>query len=461
MRILCNLPLECFDDRSKLRDVELCTFGPRDRMRVDGVHFAFDIPFDPSRGSWHELAAQLPTGFEPDLVLIYWPDQEPLPEGLEHCPVPVVGVISDYNLTLPYLVGLWPFFDSLLCDRNGVNLFERLSFQDVRYWCQFAHKAPFHRIYDDVTNRDIDIGFAGNLNPSVQRERAPWIERLRQLRSRGIHSDVRQGIQGADYGRFLNQCRIGWNRSIRGEMNLRAFEVPACGAVLMMEHSNLEVRDFFVPDEECVLYDDDNFEAIVSQLLREPKRMQRIATAGHRRVQDHRLGNRLHELQALAGNGLRRPDSSAIDRAHGRATAMLSTWASGEAIAKAAMAACRIAPDDPRSLNLLALATLRWRGSDGGQTAFELLQRAAAAAPDYLPAIVNLTAIARATDNAPLTRAVEAERDRRLANAPSWFGIDGPTLPFGFDDCAVARSHALQQAVRNDAPQLFAATLTD
>ncbi|MBM4063219.1 MAG: hypothetical protein FJ265_19300, partial [Planctomycetes bacterium] len=91
MRILCNLPLECFDERAAMRGIELVTYGPPSRMDVDGVHFPFDVAFDPACGSWGELAASLPAGFRPDLLLLYWPDQEPLPAGLEHCPVPVVG----------------------------------------------------------------------------------------------------------------------------------------------------------------------------------------------------------------------------------------------------------------------------------------------------------------------------------------------------------------------------------
>lgn len=460
MRILCNLPLECFDDRAAMRDVELCTFGPRNRMMVDGVQYAFDVAFDPSRGTWQELEASLPDGFAPDLVLIYWPDQEPLPANMEHCPVPVVGVVSDYNLTLPYLVGLWPFFDSLLCDRHGQDLFQRLSFADVRYWCQFAQKRPTHRLYDDVTVRDIEVGFAGNLNPVVQRERATWIERIQQLSARGVHVAVRQQVYGEDYGRFLNRCQIGWNRSIRGEMNLRAFEVPACGALLLMEDSNLEVRDFFVPDEECVLYDQDNLEATVEQLLDDPARTKRIAQAGHRRVQDHRLGNRLHELRDLADGGIRRPDSTATDRLLGRAMAMMPTWASGEALAQAAMAAHRHAPDDPRTLNLLGLATLRWRGCEGGQDAFTLLRTASEASADYLPSVINMAALAAATDNLPLQQAMKAECDRRLANTADWSSIDGPTLPFGFDNCAVERSLALQQAIRTSSPAVFVEALT-
>lgn len=460
MRILCNLPLECFDERAALRGVELVTFGPPERMLVDGQHFPFDVAFDPSTGSWDELAAALPRGFRPDLVLLYWPDQEPLPAGLEHCPVPVVGVVSDYNLSLPYLAGLWPFFDLLLCDRAGQDLFRRLSFADVRYWCQYAHKRPFHRLMPEVGARDIDVGFAGNLNPVVQRERAPWIERVQRLAGRGITSVVRSGVHGSAYGAFLNRCKIGWNRSIRGEMNLRAFEVPACGALLLMERENLEVADFFVPGEECVLYTADDFEDVVAGLLTDPSRCARIAAAGHRRAEDHRLGNRIGELAALVGNGgPRRPASSEADRVLGRATAMLTTWAEGKTIAAAALAAHDLAPDDPRTLNLLGMATLRWRGAEGGEAAWRLWQRAVRLDPNYLPAATNLASLAVAAGDATLQRAARDELARR-AHPPDWRAVDGPTLPFGYTGVAVDRSLALQHAVREGRVDVFAATLT-
>jgi hypothetical protein len=457
-RILCNLPLECFDDRAAMRGVELVTFGPPDRMIVDGVHFPFDVAFDPAQGSWDELAALLPRGFEPDFVLLYWPDQEPLPAGLEHCPAPIVGVVSDYNLSLPYLAGLWPFFDVLLCDRAGEDLFRRLSFADVRHWCQYAHKTPFHRLHADVA-RDVDIGFAGNLNPAVQRDRAPWIERVRRLRERGVAAEVRSGIHGEGYGRFLSRCKLGFNRSIRGEMNLRAFEVPACGAVLLLERDNLEVRDFFVPGEECVLYGDLDFEDVVLDLLADDARRERIARAGHRRVQDHRLARRIEQLrELLAVRGPGRPPSTAADRVLGRAVAMLSTWADGAAAATAALAAHHLAPDDPRTLNLLALATLRWRGADAGETAWRLWHRAAAMAPGYVPAAANLAALALATHDASLQHATRRELERRLPHA-SWADVDGPTLPLGYAERAIDRSLALQAAIRADEPRVFADAL--
>lgn len=459
MRILCNLPLECFDERAAMRGIELVTYGPPDRMDVDGVHFPFDIAFDPATGSWDELQAKLPAGFRPDLVLVYWPDQEPLPAGFEHCPAPTVGVFSDYNLSLPYLAGLWPFFDVVLCDRAGVDLFRALSFPEVRYWNQYAHKRPFHRLWPEAGPRDVDVGFAGNLNPTVQRERAPWIERVRRLADLGVGAAVVTGVRGEGYGRFLNRCRIGWNRSIRGEMNLRAFEVPACGALLLMERENREVAEFFAPGEECVLYGDDDLEHVVLDLLGDPARLQRIALAGHRRVQDHRLSRRIGQLASvLAAPGPGRPACTTLDATLGRATAMLPTYADGKTVVTAALAANHLAPDDPRTLNLLALATLRWRGNEGADAAWRLWQRALAVDPAYVPAATNLAALAGATSDPELQRAVRLELDRRIA-APTWAALDGPTLPLGYAERAIDRSLALQSAVRAGSPERFASAL--
>ncbi|GAB4155290.1 MAG: hypothetical protein Fur0037_23770 [Planctomycetota bacterium] len=459
VRILCNLPLECFAPREEWSGVELVTFGPGDRMLVDGVHFPFDIEFDPSTGSFRELEALLPRGFRPDFVLLYWPDQEPLPAGLQHCPFPVVGVVSDYNLTLPWIAGLWPFFDVLLCDRRGVDLFAALSFADVRYFCQYTFKKPFHRIWPDAGPRDIDIGFAGNLNPVVQRERAPWIERIRRLADRGVRVDIRTGVHGADYGRFLNRCRIGFDRSIRGEMNLRAFEVPACGAALLIERENLEVADFLEPGEECVLYGDD-LEDVVLDLLADPKRLSRIAERGHQRIQHYSMGRRLEDLaELLSGIRTGRPRVSEGEALLARATAMAATWASGPAAVRAALDACERMPSDPRPFNLLGLATLRWRGAEGCEQALQLWRKASALDPHYVPAAVNAAELLSFAGREDLQRPALSALEARLGREVEWRDLDGPCMPLGFSERAVDRALALGRAVLRNEPPSFARAL--
>ena len=458
MRILCNLPLECFDDRSTFGDVELVTFGPAQPRWIDGTLYPFDVTFDPSRGTVEELWAALPDGFAPDLLLIYWPDQEPLPDGLDRCPCRVVGILSDYNLSLPHVVGLWPQFDTLLVDTPGVELFQRLSFADTRAFCQFTFKRGSHFPMPEVV-RDLDIAFAGNLNPAVQRERAAWLTRLQDLGRGGLAVETRSGIFGADYGRLLNRARIGFNRSIRGEMNLRAFEVPACGAVLLMEASNLEVRDFLVPDEEVVLYGDDDFEECARALAADRDRCARIAAAGQRRIEDFRMGRRLEALRdTLEAQGPSRTPSTPGERALGRGVAMLGTWAHGEPTIRALLEACRLMPDDPRPTHTLALAWLQADPVGHLERALELLRRAAAQDPDYLPARFNFAHLLRLVDH-PSAARLTHEVVERLQDRPSWPQLDGLFLPLGFSAIAVDRTTALAAAIRAGTPEPFTGQL--
>lgn len=446
MNVLSNLPLECFEPRSAFSQ-RLLTFGPRDRMWVDGTLFPFDVEFDPARGSWAELASLLPADFTPDVVLFYWPDQEPLPAGLETCPHPVVGVVSDYNLTLPYTAGLWPFFDLLLVDTAGVELFERLSFADVRAFCQFSFK-PWHRLYPEVA-RDLDLAFAGNLHPVVQRERAPWIERLLRLGESDVSCEVRSGLFGEDYGRFLNRARIGFNRSIRGEMNLRSFEVPACGAVLLMERENLEVRDYLEPGEEVVLYGPDDFEQIVRDLLADPERLDRIARAGHHRVTtDHRMGKRLDALERMLATAPRgRAPSTAFDRALGRGLALLSTWAPRDAAMACFAEASDLAREDPRPLNGMALAMLHSGSPADLARAAALLGRACSVAPGYVPSALNLGWLMEAGGRHAESMACKREVENRLANVSDWTDLDGPVMPGGFSPRGLAVAGGLRESV--------------
>jgi hypothetical protein len=463
MKILCNLPLECFEDRQHHVDsgIQLVTYGPPHRTWVDKMFYPADVAFDPARGTIHELFAALPQGFQPDLLLIYWPDQDPIPKQLHECPVPVVGVMSDYNLTLPFIVGLWPFFDMFLVDRAGQDLFPRLSFADVRYFCQFSFKAPSHRLYPG-TQRDLDVAFAGNLSPLVQRERAPWIERVRQLPHLGITAEVQTNIFGEAYGRFLNRAKIGFNRSIRGEMNLRAFEVPACGALLFMEEDNQEVRDFLTPGEEVVLYNDHNFEDLVQEYLADEPRRRKIAAAGHRRIQDFRMSRQILTLgNLLSRPGPGRPDSTPAERALGRGTALLATWANEDAAVAPLLEAHKLAPQDPRPLNALATALLRKTGAPQVAQAVKLLQQARALSRGYVPALFNLAFLFDQDNQQDIADAYREEIHEALDNSPSWSDLDGVLLPLGFSEICIDHASVLATAVRANDPSLLAVACLD
>ncbi len=460
MKFLCNLPLECFANRDTFGEHQILSYGPADRMWVDNSFYAFDVTFDPSEESIHALLQRLPADFQPDALLLYWPDQEPLPAQLEECPFPTIGVVSDYNLSLPYITGLWPFFDLLLVDRPGVSLFSQLSFANVQQHCQFTFKQPSHHLMGNEP-RDLDLVFVGNLNPAVQWKRKPWIDRLVNLPKLGIRTEIKSGIYGEDYGRLLNRAKIGFNHSVRGEMNLRAFEVPACGAVLFMEESNQEVRDFLVPDEEVILYNENNLEQLLLQLLADEPRRQKIAQAGHRKIQQFGMGNRLAEVAGLLQSRQgERTHALAYETALGRGTAMLNTWAMGEGLLRGLQTSHQLTPEDPRPLNALALANFKVLGQAGLGECLRLLNQACAVSHSYIPAALNLTFLLQSMGEIATARRSSEMAAARLALAPQWRDLDGPILPLGYAERSILTAHALGEAIRNNRRQDYASHLS-
>ncbi len=441
MKILCNHPLESFEPRERFRDVELLTFGPKDRMWVGKSFYPFDLEFDPSRGTWEELASLLPPGWEPDLVLFYYPEHEPLPRGIERAPWRVVGVISDWNLHFDQLWGMAPFFDAVAADRMGTGIFREAGFAETVYWPQYTFRAQWHRPVEGL-ERDIDVSFVGNLNPQVQGERVAWLERLKGLEGR-IRVEIATGIFGAEYGRLLARSKIGFNRSIRGEMNLRAFEVCASGALLLVERENLEVREYLVPDEEVVLYGEDDLERKIFWLLEHEEERARIAEAGRRKILDYSMSRNLDRLRgALAGirPGIR-PPAPEWYLHMARGTALVRTWASHETVLSELVQALRLNPSNPILRNNLGVVLASFWPGRAQKEVLEEFQSAAALSARFLPPLLNLAYIHASLGKRRAARAFLEEARERAERVEGWEDLQGLLLPLGYQ----ARANELRK----------------
>ncbi|MFM1918459.1 MAG: hypothetical protein RLZZ303_93 [Candidatus Hydrogenedentota bacterium] len=270
-----------------------------------------------------------------DLLLCSCPELYPPPLEVEHCPVRTVAVISDWNLYQPQLEHNLARYDVAVSDKRG-SMELRIVGIKTRYWGPiYSHRPRIHRDYGldlaeksakniprhaggtplhdtpfkgghqdagvpvggegatgDVPLRDIDVGFYGNLNPAAHPRRIENVHRLATLGDRwrveisGYHTQE-------DYAGLLNRTRIAFNGSIRGEMNLRCFEAPACGALLFIERDNLEAGEVFTHGETAIFYtDDDLLELMERYLSNEPERA-RIARAGQELIHEWRAVNRL------------------------------------------------------------------------------------------------------------------------------------------------------------------------
>ncbi len=106
----------------------------------------------------------------------------------------------------------------------------------------------------------------GNLHPAVQRERLPWLARLARLAERW-KVEIRTGISGEECRALLARTRVAFNRSVRSEANMRAFEAAAAGALLLQEAGNRELPGLFADGRECVSYRDEDLEELLDHYL--------------------------------------------------------------------------------------------------------------------------------------------------------------------------------------------------
>jgi len=208
--------------------------------------------------TWESITARLPNGWRPDFIALQLAYTH-VPVGFWDAPAPLVGLAGDWNLLWHHYRRCLPRCERILTDRSGVERFAAAGLTDARYFNQYGCRADDADWPWPETKRDVDILFVGNMHDAVQRERLPWLARLANLGNRW-NVVIRTGTYGDDYRRLLARARIVFNRSIRGECNLRTFETACAGALLFQEAGNREVPEFLEDRKEYVAYTDENLE---------------------------------------------------------------------------------------------------------------------------------------------------------------------------------------------------------
>lgn len=234
-----------------------------------------DRNFDTAPGmTWDMISNNLPENWEPDVLLFRWPLYKPIPSGIEKCPCPSIVLLDDWFTGVDYLPDNLTRFDYIFTDKAGISVLNKLGIKNVDYWPHFGYSPQV--FYRNPRKRDIDISFTGSFNQFIQADRIPWIHRICKM-DKKYNINIFHDLWRDDYREALNRSRIVFNRSLKGEMNKRAFEATACGALLFLEEENLEVRDFFEPDTEVILYNASNLEEKLTYYLEHENEREKIA----------------------------------------------------------------------------------------------------------------------------------------------------------------------------------------
>jgi glycosyltransferase involved in cell wall biosynthesis/predicted Zn-dependent protease len=432
--------------------------------------------------SWDALHQRLP-GWEPDFLILYLA-YTTIPDWLWSAPVPIVGLAMDWNLLWSGYRRVLKRCDLILTDSLGTDKLRSERFSHVQKANLFGCSRPFAEWAEPERARDIDVLMVTNLSPAVQRERLPWLGRLARLSDRW-RVEIHSGVYGDAYRELLGRSRIVFNRSIRGECNLRTFEAISGGALLFQEDENREIRDYLEPGKECVLYNEGNFEALLDYFLEHEAERRAIAEAARTRIRQFSFENlwsgivtRIEEqrdhLQARARERSQNSElakcgsvanASRVDDLVGRSWQALASSNGHDPLLARDIAGALV--DQPQSaalhnaLGLISSLAEQRNGRlsrSGVQGAAGHFERALKCEPDHLLAGLNLVeALAALEENAKATdeaRRLLARIDRSPSVPRSW--VSDPHFPPAFDVFRVEWERAGWQNAPNSAAEASA-----
>ncbi|HEY8583940.1 MAG TPA: glycosyltransferase [Capillimicrobium sp.] len=260
---------------------------------------------DPSPDWWR---AAVPEGWEPDVALFTCPEYRAAPPRLDALPCPVALWVGDWLANAQAVGWIADQAELVLADAVGARALRRAGVRNVAELSPWTFRPGVH-VPDWDAPAERDIGFLGSVSGAVQHERNRWLGRLAQLPG-DVRVELDDRRSGADAVRFLQRSRIAFNFSLTGDVNLRAFEAAACGALTMIDAGAAQqAARWFELGTEIVVYDEHDLEDQIAHLLDHEDERMAIAEAGWRRVQQHgpqqRMQQLLRQLEALAAGGRR------------------------------------------------------------------------------------------------------------------------------------------------------------
>ncbi len=241
------------------------------------------------RRTLSEILAKIPSQEKPDLFVFKTPEYLPLPDDIESFDGPKVLLITDWNVCLRFLPDICPLFDFCFTDFLGVEVLRKAGINNVFHMPLFGFDPS--RFFDMGLDRDLDISFCGNFNPSLQVERNRLVYRLSKLAQ--DCSLFIGNVFDKEYVEVLNRSKLVFNYAIRKEANMRVYEAMACGAVVLVESGNLEVPLLFNEGEHYLCYDPNHLERDIQYFLTQPELLQRIAMAARSEVMKHTLARQM------------------------------------------------------------------------------------------------------------------------------------------------------------------------
>jgi Glycosyl transferases group 1/DUF based on E. rectale Gene description (DUF3880) len=236
-------------------------------------------------GNLCEIVAGLPA--RPDLYLhvdsgAAWY----FPRGLTELDCPTACYVIDVHVQPKVHLKQAMFFDyAFIAQRDFVDVLRRAGHPQV-HWLPLACDPEIHCRYD-VPKR-FDVGFVGATGDPYLRRTAL----LARLARRYTMNDYSRTYTPPEMARVYSESHLVFNCSLRGEVNMRVFEGPATGSLLLTDRIGNGLSTLVDDREHVVMYDDEQFLELADEYLRDSVARDRIAKHGYEHVRTHHTYDR-------------------------------------------------------------------------------------------------------------------------------------------------------------------------
>lgn len=240
---------------------------------------------------WTKDAGNIPRGFDLYFRIDHGDYKYDIPEDLR----PAVFYVIDTHLKKPYkrIKNQARHYDIVFCaQKDGADRLKRELKIDTQ-WIPLGCDPDAQRKLD--MPKIYDIGFVGRDAKKFARGK-----QLEILKKRYPNSFIGQ----ADFRKMpeiYSSSMIGFNSSILNDINMRVFEVMACGCLLITNKIKGNGFDALFKDKKNLVVYENNKEMLelIDYYLKNEEERQRIADEGHRLViNEHTY---YHRIQSMFG----------------------------------------------------------------------------------------------------------------------------------------------------------------
>ena len=230
-----------------------------------------------------DLFGRLPEGWFPDIVTCDTSVINFIPD-IYLCPAKTLLFTRDAWADITFNRGLVEFFDFLdhgiidraLYFRYNINILPLSN-------CAVSQPDP-DTVFSEIGKREIDVISIANYNESFYHERHKVFYKLSESNKEGLNIKYITGIKRNEISSYYQRSRIilDWSYTLSN----RSFEAALNGCLLFSHEQNVIIREFWVPWEEYIPYNENNIVELVTFYVNNPDKAQKIADRANEKVRN-------------------------------------------------------------------------------------------------------------------------------------------------------------------------------